>query len=60
MARSILWTVPIMGELGEIPVDPDAYVDLVPVDYVADAVAQLAIRLSLHGPGGINYAARGA
>ena len=48
MARSILWAVPIMGELGEVPVDPDAYVDLVPVDYVADAVAQLAIRLSLH------------
>ena len=48
MARSILWAVPIMGELGEIPVDPDAYVDLVPVDYVADAVAQLAIRPSLH------------
>jgi len=47
MARSILWAVPIMGELGDIPVDPDAVVDLVPVDYVADAIVQLAMRASL-------------
>ena len=47
MARSILWAVPIMGELGEIPVDPDACVDLVPVDYVADAIVQMAVRPSL-------------
>jgi len=47
MARSILWAVPIMGELGEIPVDPEACVDLVPVDYVAHAIAQLAVRPSL-------------
>ena len=47
MARSILWAVPIMGEVGEIPVDPDACVDLVPVDYVAQAIAQLAILPSL-------------
>ena len=47
MARSILWAVPIMGELGEIPVDPDACVDLVPVDYVAQAIVQLAVRRSL-------------
>ena len=47
MARSILWAVPIMGEVGEIPVDPDACVDLVPVDYVANAIAQLALRPSL-------------
>jgi hypothetical protein len=32
-----------MGEVGEIPVDPDAPVDLVPVDYVAHAIAQLAV-----------------
>ena len=47
MARSILWAVPIMGEVGEIPVDPDACVDLVPVDYVAKAIVQLAVRRSL-------------
>ena len=43
MARSILWAVPIMGEVGEIPVDPEAPVDLVPVDFVAQAIAQLAV-----------------
>jgi nucleoside-diphosphate-sugar epimerase len=47
MARSILWAVPIMGEIGEIPVDPEACVDLVPVDYVAQAIAQLAVLPSL-------------
>jgi nucleoside-diphosphate-sugar epimerase len=47
MARSILWAVPIMGEVGEIPVDPDAPVDLVPVDYVAEAIVQLAMQASL-------------
>jgi nucleoside-diphosphate-sugar epimerase len=47
MARSILWAVPIMGEIGEVPVDPDACVDLVPVDYVADAIVRLAIRPTL-------------
>ena len=42
MARSILWAVPIMAELGDIPVDPDTRIDIVPVDYVARALARLA------------------
>ena len=42
MARSILWAVPIMRELGIIPVDSSAHIDLVPVDYVADAIARIA------------------
>ena len=44
MARSILWAVPIMGELGDVPVDEDAAIDLVPVDYVARALAQLVVK----------------
>ena len=47
MARSILWAVPIMGEVGDVPIDPDACVDLVPVDYVADVIAHMAVRSSL-------------
>ena len=47
MARSILWAVPIMGEVGDVPIDPDAHVDLVPVDYVAAAIARIALRPSL-------------
>ena len=47
MARSILWAVPIMSEIGDVPVDADACVDLVPVDYAANAIAQLALAPSL-------------
>jgi nucleoside-diphosphate-sugar epimerase len=47
MARSILWAVPMMGALGEIPVDARARVDLVPVDFTARAIARLATAPSL-------------
>lgn len=47
MARSILWAVPIMAEIGEVPVDPGARIDLVPVDFVADAVSRLAAKPAL-------------
>jgi nucleoside-diphosphate-sugar epimerase len=47
MARSILWAVPIMGELGEVPVDPGARIDMVPVDYVARAIVRLLSRPAL-------------
>ena len=47
MARSILWAVPIMGEVGDVPIDPDACIDLVPADYVAHTIAQMAVRPSL-------------
>lgn len=42
LARSILWAVPIMAELGEVPVDGDAHIDLVPVDHVAWAICAIA------------------
>ena len=47
MARSILWAVPIMGELGEIPVEPDARIDIVPVDYVARCIVDIALKPAL-------------
>lgn len=47
MVRSILWAVPVMGELGDVPVDAAARVDLVPVDHVARALAMLAMKPSL-------------
>lgn len=47
MARSILWAVPIMKELGVIPVNPNAHIDLVPVDYVADAIVRIAAARTL-------------
>jgi nucleoside-diphosphate-sugar epimerase len=41
MARSILWVIPVMRSLGEVPIDPQAKVDLVPVDYTADVIGRL-------------------
>jgi nucleoside-diphosphate-sugar epimerase len=50
MARSILWAVPIMGAVGALPIDPDAHVDFVPVDYVARAIIRLAVKPMLRHP----------
>ena len=47
MARSILWAVPIMGELGDVPIDPETRIDIVPVDFVARAIARLAAKPGL-------------
>jgi nucleoside-diphosphate-sugar epimerase len=44
MARSILWAVPIMGELGDVPIDGGTRIDIVPVDHVARALARLATK----------------
>lgn len=43
-ARSVLWFVPIVLELGKVPLDREAMVDIVPVDYVVECVAMLAKR----------------
>jgi nucleoside-diphosphate-sugar epimerase len=47
MARSILWAVPIMGEVGALPIDPYAHIDFVPVDYVAGAIVRIAMKRRL-------------
>jgi nucleoside-diphosphate-sugar epimerase len=47
MARSILWVIPVMRSLGEVPIDPDARVDMVPVDYAAEVVGRLVSKDSL-------------
>jgi nucleoside-diphosphate-sugar epimerase len=50
MARSILWAVPIMGAVGSLPIEPDAHIDFVPVDYVARAIVRLAVKPTLKYP----------
>jgi nucleoside-diphosphate-sugar epimerase len=50
MARSILWAVPIMGAVGALPIDPEAHIDFVPVDYVARAIIRLAVKPTLRYP----------
>jgi nucleoside-diphosphate-sugar epimerase len=47
LARSILWAVPIMAELGDVPIDPDAHIDLVPVDHVARAIVDVSLKPSV-------------
>jgi nucleoside-diphosphate-sugar epimerase len=47
MARSILWVIPVMKRLGEVPIDADARVDMVPVDYTAEVICKLVIKDSL-------------
>jgi nucleoside-diphosphate-sugar epimerase len=47
LARSILWAVPIMAELGDVPVDPGAHIDLVPVDHVARAIVDIGLKQSV-------------
>ena len=44
MARSVLWVLPVMKALGEVPVDPHSRLDFVPVDYVADLIGRLIDR----------------
>lgn len=48
MRRSILWVIPAMAQLGDVPVDADARLDIVPARYVAEAVDALLRRPELH------------
>jgi nucleoside-diphosphate-sugar epimerase len=43
MARSMLWVIPALIELGSAPVDAGSRIDIAPVDYVAHAV-ELVLR----------------
>ena len=47
MARSVLWAVPLLMRMAEIPIDGAARLDIVPVDYVAQAVERLLAKRSL-------------
>jgi len=41
MARAMLWVIPALIELGSAPVDPDSRMDIIPVDYAADAIERM-------------------
>jgi hypothetical protein len=41
MARSMLWVIPAMMELGSAPVDAESRIDIAPVDWVAHATELL-------------------
>jgi nucleoside-diphosphate-sugar epimerase len=38
MARAMLWVIPALMELGEAPVEPGDRIDIIPVDFAADAI----------------------
>jgi nucleoside-diphosphate-sugar epimerase len=41
MARAMLWVIPALIELGSAPVEADSRIDIIPVDYAADAIERL-------------------
>ena len=44
LARNMLWAIPVMAELGNVPLDPLARLDFAPVDFVASAFAEMLLK----------------
>ena len=44
LARNMLWAIPVMAELGEVPLDPMARLDFAPVDFIASAFAEILLK----------------
>ena len=44
LARNMLWAIPVMAELGDVPLDPLARLDFAPVDFVASAFAAMLMK----------------
>ena len=47
LARSMLWAIPVMAELGDVPLDPLAKLDFAPVDFIAGVFSQMLLKDSL-------------
>lgn len=47
LARNMLWSIPVMAELGEVPLDPLARLDFAPVDFIAGAFAAMLLKENL-------------
>lgn len=47
LARNMLWSIPVMAELGEVPLEPMARLDFAPVDFVAGAFAEMLLKNDL-------------
>ena len=47
LARNMLWAIPVMAELGEVPLEPLARLDFAPVDFVACAFAEMLLKSDL-------------
>jgi thioester reductase-like protein len=44
LARNMLWAIPVMAELGDVPLDPDGKLDCAPVDFIAGAFAEMLLK----------------
>ena len=47
LSRNMLWSIPVMAELGDVPLDPLARLDFAPVDFVAGVFAQMLLKPDL-------------
>lgn len=47
LARNMLWSIPVMAELGEVPLEPLAKLDFAPVDFIAGAFAEMLLKNDL-------------
>lgn len=47
LSRNMLWSIPVMAELGEVPLEPQARLDFAPVDFIASAFAELLLKDTL-------------
>lgn len=47
LARNMLWSIPVMAELGDVPLDPLARLDVSPVDFIAGAFAEMLLKNDL-------------
>lgn len=47
LSRNMLWAIPVMAELGDVPLDPLARLDFAPVDFVAGAFAEMLLKNDL-------------
>ena len=44
LARNMLWAIPVMAELGDVPLDSSARLDFAPVDFIAGAFAEMLLK----------------
>ena len=47
LARNMLWSIPVMAELGDVPLDPLGRLDFAPVDFIANAFAGMLLKTEL-------------
>ena len=47
LARNMLWAIPVMAELGDVPLEPAARLDFAPVDFIASAFAEMLLKNAL-------------